>query len=127
MASKKELQLAYILAISLFIIGVLCYAAFPAKTPDRPLRILFKSVGGNVLFDHKTHAAETGYAISCGDCHHTLAEDEYEYAGSCMECHELESDDEDVPKRSDAFHMQCIGCHEDFGAGARECAECHVS
>ena len=127
MASKKELQLAYILAIGLFVIGVLCYAAFPAKVPDRPLRIMFQSVGGKVLFDHKTHAAESGYAISCGDCHHTLAEDEYEDAGSCAECHELDSDDEDVPKRTDAFHLQCIGCHQDFEAGAQECAECHIS
>jgi hypothetical protein len=33
-----------------------------------------------------------------------------------------------MPKRSDAFHQQCAGCHEDFGKGPAEsnCNGCHV-
>jgi hypothetical protein len=51
MVLKKELQMAYGLAIVLFIVGVISYAAFPAKTPDRPVRLMFQSIAGNVLFD----------------------------------------------------------------------------
>ncbi len=124
--SEKQLKLAYKLAIVLFIVGVLSYAAFSAPSPDQPVRMMFETSAGKVLFDHKTHSGIAGYGISCGDCHHTLAEEEYSDATSCSECHEFETDDEDVPKRADAFHQQCIGCHQDFGAGPEECSSCHI-
>jgi hypothetical protein len=128
MFSKKELRLVYGSAICLLLVGALSYAAFPAKTPDPPVRLMFKVVAGNVLFDHKTHTSESGYGISCGDCHHTLSEEEYADAQSCSECHAPDEGDEEVPKLSDAFHRQCGGCHQDFGAGPAEseCSACHV-
>jgi hypothetical protein len=130
MTSEQQLKLAYRLAIVLFIVGVLSYVAFSAPAPDRPVRLMFETSAGKVIFDHKTHTDTAGYGISCGDCHHTLAEDEYDDAGSCSECHELEYQDDDVPKRSDAFHQQCIGCHVDFEKGpgdrSEDCASCHV-
>lgn len=125
MVSKKELQMAYAVAIVLFIVGVVSYAAFPAKTPERPVRIMFQSIAGNVLFDHKTHMSSAGYGLSCRDCHHTLEEGETE-ASSCLQCHELESEDPSMPKRSDAFHKQCIECHQQIEAGPRDCNSCHV-
>ena len=39
MTPPKELKLAYSLAIVLLIVGVISYAASPAKTPDQPIRI----------------------------------------------------------------------------------------
>lgn len=126
MNSNKELKLAYGLAIILLIVGVLSFAAFPAKSPDNPIRIMFKSAAGKVLFDHKTHRTADGYGISCADCHHTMEVGETEDVEACGDCHEPESDDEDFPKRSDAFHQQCIGCHEDFEAGPIECSACHI-
>jgi hypothetical protein len=78
MFSKFELKLAYGLAIWLLLVGVICYAAFPPETPDQPIRLLYTPAAGKVLFDHQTHQSPTGYGISCGDCHHTLAEDEYD-------------------------------------------------
>ena len=57
MTSKKELKLAYALAIILLIVGVLSYAAFSEKVPEEPIRLMFKCVAGKVLFDHKIHAA----------------------------------------------------------------------
>ncbi len=87
MTPKREMQIAYILIIVLLFVGVISYAAFPAKTPDEPIRLMYKTVAGKVLFDHKTHTDIAGYAISCGDCHHTLAKDEYADAQSCSECH----------------------------------------
>ena len=128
MFSKLQLKLAYGLAIYLLFVGVLCYAAFPAKTPAEPVRLMFDVTAGKVLFDHKTHSADNGYGISCGDCHHTLSEDEYADAGSCTECHDPDEGDEEIPKRADAFHQQCSGCHEGYGAGPleKECSACHV-
>ena len=128
MFSKNQLKLAYGLAIYLLFVGVLCYAAFPPKTPDEPVRLMFDVTAGKVLFDHKTHNSDNGYGISCGDCHHTLSEEEYADAGSCTECHDPDEGDEEIPKRADAFHQQCTGCHEGYGAGPleKECSACHV-
>ena len=128
MFSKVELKRAYGLAICLLFVGVVCYAAFPNKKPHDPIRLMFDVTAGKVLFDHKTHYSDTGYGISCGDCHHTLTEDEYADAQSCSECHAPDEGDEEVPKRADAFHQQCTGCHEQYGAGPteKECSACHV-
>ena len=128
MFSKTQLKLAYGLAIYLLFVGVLCYAAFPPKSPDEPVRLMFDVTAGKVLFDHKTHSADNGYGISCGDCHHTLSEEEYADAGSCTECHDPDEGDEEIPKRADAFHQQCSGCHEGYGAGPleKDCSACHV-
>ncbi len=106
--------------------GVLSYAVFSAEIPEEPIRIMFKSTAGKVLFDHKTHTGDAGYGLSCGDCHHTLEEDEYEDAQSCSECHESDTEEEDVLNRMDALHEQCIGCHQEFEAGPEECLKCHV-
>ena len=125
MTSKKELQIAYTLAIVFLVIGVLCYSAFSStKTPDPPVRLMFKCVAGKVLFTHFVHTDESGYGVSCSDCHHNLEEGETE-PESCGSCHEQVSEDEDTPKRFDAFHSQCIGCHEN-DAGPTECNACHV-
>jgi hypothetical protein len=125
MKSNKELQIAYGLAIILLVVGVLSYSAFSAKTPEQPVRLMFKCVAGKVLFDHKTHTAESGYSISCSDGHHDLEEGETK-PQACGECHEAKSQDEDMPSRSDAFHSQCIDCHKEGGAGPEICASCHV-
>ena len=144
MTSKKELMLAYRLAIVLFVLGFLCYAAFPAKQPETPVRVVYKTNAGKVLFDHKTHAAETGYGMACTDCHHhpgtegetpMLAcgtchgkpEQMETVAQTCNECHDPDDYDlADVMPRADAFHGQCISCHNDFEAGPQACASCHV-
>jgi hypothetical protein len=131
MASKKQLQLAYGLAIILFVVGVLSYAytAFSAKPLDQPVRLMFDVVAGKVIFDHKTHTDDSGYGIACIDCHHTSEEDETN-PDLCGDCHETPSDDEEVPNRADSFHLQCTGCHEAVEAGPlmidEDCALCHV-
>jgi hypothetical protein len=123
MEPRTERVIAYSLTIILLVVGVVCYAAFPAKAPENPVRIMFKSTAGNVLFDHKVHTSEEGYGYGCKDCHHTL-EDKGERPESCGECHEVNS--EEPPKRSDAFHKQCQGCHQDSGQGPVKCSQCHV-
>ncbi len=122
MDGKIERILAYLIATIFLVVGVVCYAAFPNKAPEEPIRLMLQSSAGKILFDHKEHSSEAGYDLSCTDCHHNMEEDET--PSSCGECHEPES--EDPIKRSEAFHLQCKGCHDDSGSGPVECSECHV-
>ena len=140
MSSKKKLHLAYGLAVIFLVLGVLCYAAFPAKTPDKPVRLMFQCAAGKVLFDHKIHLGD--YDLGCTDCHHHNEEDESSLRAcgechfgqdmaadskTCEQCHEPdEVSAEEVLQRTDAFHMQCIGCHKESEAGPEECAACHI-
>jgi hypothetical protein len=123
MELRKERIIAYWIAIVLFVVGVVCYAAFPQKTPEQPLRIMLENTGGNVLFDHRGHASEDGYGIECDSCHHDI-EEKGDKPQACGECHLTEADDS--PKRSDAFHKQCKGCHEEDGTAPVKCSGCHV-
>ncbi|MEE4355529.1 MAG: cytochrome c3 family protein [Desulfococcaceae bacterium] len=142
MTSKKDLQLAYGIAVVLLIVGVLSYTAFSAKAPEQPLRLMYPGAAGNVLFDHQGHVAD--YGLDCVTCHHHPSEPEEgapmpscaschdlpkdgSLPASCLECHgEGDVDLEGVPGNTDALHGQCIGCHEEGGSGPAECAACHV-
>ena len=126
MFSKKELKLAYGVAVCLLLIGAICYASFPLKAPEEPLRLMYTVAAGNVLFNHKVHSFEEGYGLSCEDCHHELLDGESDVPLQCGECHDPTEGDEEVPKRADAFHFQCINCHKDFEAGPVECTGCHA-
>jgi len=143
MTSKKKLKIVYGAIIYLFLVGVLCYAAFPVTAPEEPIRLVYKVTAGKVLFDHQAHASEAGYGISCFDCHHHPMDDDSalvacgtchlaaEGAESlpevCSDCHDEEDiEGTEILKRSDAFHEGCIVCHKDFGAGPVECSACHV-
>jgi hypothetical protein len=121
MEVKTERTIAYGLAAVLLVVGIICYAAFAQKTPEQPVRIMFKNTGGNVLFDHKEHLSESGYGFACDDCHHDI-EQEGDKPASCGECHTAGGD---IPKRSDVLHTQCKGCHDESG-GPVDCAECHA-
>ena len=146
MTPKRELQIAYCLIIVLFFVGVISYAAFPPKTPDQPVRIMYNSVAGKAFFDHKTHYAESGYGLACKECHHHPEEPEEgqtanvscgvchqtlekskNWPESCLDCHEAEDLEElKITKKSDAMHSQCIECHKEAGSGPEECNSCHV-
>jgi hypothetical protein len=149
MTPKKELQVATWLAAILLVVSVIGYAAAPVKNPDEPVRLMFKVVAGNVLFDHKAHASETGYGLACFDCHHhpEYPDDEAEALVACGECHQSPKEGEmfpesclnchasediegtEVPNRSDAFHGQCETCHKESGIGPVKdedrCQWCH--
>ena len=145
MSSKKQLQLAYGLAIVLLVVGVGSYAytALNATVLDEPVRIQFQSVAGKVLFSHKMHTADTGYGVACFDCHHHPEDDESSLRAcgdchqgpleegvvleSCLECHDQdEVEDTEITKKGDAFHDQCIQCHQEAEAGPEECSQCHI-
>jgi hypothetical protein len=126
MFSRKELNLVYGVTVFLLVIAVVSYAAFSIQPPKQPLRIAFQTVAGKVIFDHGRHLTAGGYGLSCLECHHTLAPDEFDQAASCTECHSVEEGDDQMLKRSDAIHKQCIDCHREFGVGPVDCVQCHV-
>lgn len=123
MGSKKEQKFAVALAIVLLVVGGICYAAFPVTAPETPVRTMFKTNAGKVLFTHNNHSAD--YGASCADCHHHYEEDESSVK-SCSECHEKEIS-QNVPK-------SCLDCHEPSGPhhdpeereGEYTCADCHA-
>lgn len=122
---KRELKPAFILAATLFLVAVISYS-LPAKTPEQPLRMMFQSVAGRVLFDHHVHRGDLGYGLSCRDCHHELKNGDGK-PRPCAECHRAGTAKE--PKtlnRADAFHAQCVNCHKEYDAGPMECAGCHI-
>lgn len=123
MEPRKERILAYVIALVLFLVGVASYAAYPNRKPEQPPRVLLNNTAGNVLLDHKEHTAPSGYAVPCMDCHHEMDEPTSK-PQSCGECHTAEG--EDGPKRSDAFHQLCQGCHEGGGLGPVKCGGCHM-
>jgi len=123
MGATTQLKTAYILSATLFLVGVVAYAAYPDKPPEQPVRMVLRNIGGNVLFDHKKHTAEAGYGIACKDCHHDM-EDEKSKPTACGECHKPAG--EEALRRADAFHKNCQGCHEEGGLGPVECNRCHL-
>lgn len=143
MIPKKKMKLVYGLVIYFLVVGVLCYAAFPVSAPEEPMRIMYHVTAGKVLFDHQTHTSETAYGLSCWDCHHHPVDDDAGLVAcgtchtptgdaeglpeSCLDCHDSdEIEDTQVLKRADAFHAQCIECHQDFDAEITECESCHA-
>lgn len=124
---KVEKYIAFCAVAFLFFVGVVCYAAFPKKKVEIPVRIMFQSTGGSVLFSHNLHADPLKYGLDCADCHPAWNSDEAERPGSCTRCHMVESPEKEMLKRSDALHAQCRGCHEEGGHGPVEkCTDCHV-
>lgn len=147
MTSKKQLLFAYGLAILLLLVGIVCFAAFAPSAPGEPIRIMYQTTAGKVLFDHFTHTDGAGYGLSCFDCHHHPSFDDSAliacvachqtptqpdvHPESCLDCHsEMEIEDTVMLSRPDAFHQQCIECHEQIGKGPKgggdNCSACHV-
>ncbi len=148
MISKKHRMIMYGVAIPLIFIAIVTYVAFPAEPPEQPIRRMYYTNAGRVLFDHQTHSSISGYGLACTDCHHLHQGEEIEPVScslchppiekgakipeSCFDCHTDASDFEnpDTLKRSDAFHKQCIGCHDEYGkgpqSGPKNCSKCHV-
>ncbi|MCK7508359.1 MAG: cytochrome c family protein [Desulfobacterales bacterium] len=126
MFSRKELNLVYAGTVILLFLAVVSYAAFPNQAAETALADRVSERGRQGHVRPRRHLSEAGYGLACGECHHTLAPDEYDQAGSCTECHAVEEGDDQMPKRSDALHQQCIDCHREYGAGPVDCAQCHV-
>ncbi|MCD6353832.1 MAG: cytochrome c3 family protein [Proteobacteria bacterium] len=116
---KKEKMVACIIMVVMLIIGAAGYSMVEKK-PDIPIRLLYKTNAGKVLFDHNMHSTE--YDIGCIDCHHYYEEGEG-MPLSCIECHYKDGDNY---SRAEAFHSQCLDCHKEQETGPVKCGECHV-
>ncbi len=132
---NKEKLIAYCAVVVLFIVGVVSYA-LPDKKPETPVRAMLDTAPGatqkKVLFFHKGHSERVNYGLECVDCHHKWVKSETEKPTACRECHKVEKaegDDPKQPKRADALHQRCGGCHDDagHGPGTQDCAGCHSS
>jgi len=90
---------------------------------------------------------ESGNYLPCGSCHPKEFNDEFRKnhqkafpdKEACKRCHgdipsgkilteDEEPDIESIPTRGEAFHQQCMGCHEENGGpyGEDSCYECHA-
>ena len=134
MTSKKHRMIVYGVAALLLFIAIVCYAEFPVEKPETPIRLMYQTNAGKVLFDHQTHTGEKGFGLDCYDCHHHPPDEEEALIGcgqchvpkpeegvlpeSCLECHdESDVEDSEYPKRAKALHDQCSACHLEFGKG----------
>lgn len=125
---KNERMVALYVAFILLLIGVVCYAAYPGRSTEEPIRIMFKGTAGKVLFDMKEHTVEEGYGYLCEDCHHDYEEGAMPDGCGIEDCHTIEVEEEELLKRELAFHTLCWDCHEEDGVAPqeKECIRCHV-
>ncbi|MGA2225412.1 MAG: cytochrome c3 family protein [Syntrophobacteraceae bacterium] len=77
-----------------------------------------------VEFNHKLHAEK----LDCIRCHHDFDAFLNNRGGegqTCDSCHKKKADD-DLLSLKEAFHIQCIACHDTLKKGPVTCGECHV-
>lgn len=74
-----------------------------------------------VTFSHDTH---TLTADDCGTCHHHSQPGQ---TPACKECHGAPFDPKNLnmPGLKGAYHLQCMGCHQEMDSGPKGCTECH--
>jgi len=136
MSLKNELKLVYGLAIVCLVVGVFCYSSLPAKSPEPPVRLMFKTVGGNVLFDHQTHS--DAYGLNCKDCHHAYDDTAAKEPVACGSCHKAdgqyvpaigENGKFDHEAHSMDMGLACNDCHHNYyeedGGEPQLCSDCH--
>ncbi len=109
---------------------VLVLAAFIPPAHSQEDTILLNSSGLGtlqrppVVFNHKLHAEK----LDCVRCHHDFDAFLNNRGGegqTCDSCHKRKAD-HGLPSLKDAFHFQCITCHETLKKGPVTCGECHV-
>ncbi|MDO3378796.1 cytochrome c3 family protein [Geoalkalibacter halelectricus] len=98
------------LLVFLFVAAPVLSEQEEMKVPDE---VTFPARLGDVHFSHIDHA---NWVPDCTTCHHTGA------YPKCSSCHGVR---EDARRKTDAFHMQCKGCHQEVGLSTA-CADCHI-
>lgn len=83
----------------------------------------------DVHYEHHSLLESEPDNYSCKTCHQVAEGETVPVA--CEDCHDpFEIEDQvkimKYEKSDDAMHGQCIGCHEDYGAGPVACDECHA-
>ena len=115
------------------VVVVLFLAASLAFSQESTIVLNHKELGAHerplVKFSHEKHSTN----IECLQCHHDYDAYHNNKGGDgrpCSDCHGR-PDKKGLLPLSDAFHMQCKGCHEVMHAlgkktGPVMCGECHV-
>jgi hypothetical protein len=93
----------------------------PSKFPHRKVvEALDKDVRKSRLassFHQKT-------GTLCAGCHHNSPPNER--VPACRSCHgDVARPRQDLPDLTEAYHRQCIGCHQAIGHKAQGCTDCH--
>lgn len=144
MSENNNVKAAYLLAMVLLIVGIVCYAASdPIVSPgDEPVRKVFQGLAGDVLFDHQGH---TYYEGDCYACHHHGDSDEIMACNACHkeenpqwvpavcnDCHPMSGDtfvfdEHHLMLEDDPGAYACIDCHqkEEGEALPYACGDCH--
>jgi len=137
-------------ALAALVLFIALPGARSAEPPDAVEIAPLAEYYGPVAFDHEMH---TDLAESCATCHHHTAGVPPK-EGACASCHDaplasgptacrgchvplpfstaevgLRPDGQkryhiDVPGLKGAYHLSCMGCHEEMG-GPTRCEECH--
>lgn len=86
------------------------------KEADSPVpeEIVFEGRLGKVPFNHTQHIE---WVETCDLCHHIGGHQ------SCEDCHD--GTDPAIPRKNNALHMQCKGCHKQEGLDTG-CNTCHI-
>ena len=84
-----------------------------------------------VTFVHDAHNLEAGID-DCATCHHVyddgqLVPDDNSAGVPCSDCHALEGEGitPEAPGLTEAYHGQCMGCHDTMNRGPITCGSCH--
>ncbi len=90
--------------------------------PDTVTIDQLADIYGPVEFDHIGHAKWCELGNGCVDCHHV----DIDGLSSCGECHESSPVRKDlrVPSLKAVYHLNCMGCHLDWGH-ENACQYCH--
>lgn len=118
----------YLYFVLIVLIGALCCQT--AMSQDDRFVLDHKELGKHqrplVEFNHKLHSE--GIPLDCIRCHHDFDKHKNNKGGEgqpCDSCHKSVSS-KGVISLKDAFHRQCIGCHESMHKGPVMCGKCHV-
>jgi predicted CXXCH cytochrome family protein len=94
----------------------------PEKGPEVSILNALEKIYEPVTFSHGTH---TLLADDCATCHH---HSEPGQTLACNECHGAPFDPKNLnmPGLKGAYHLQCMGCHQEMDSGPVGCTECHA-
>ncbi len=111
----------------IIILGIIAVIGYNINGSGSPIRVLFKTKGGPVIFTHKAHSEE--YVDNCKQCHHSGESGEEPDNWRCRSCHfqgsDIDSICEDRPPHKECIGEKCITCHEENGMDTDNCGFCH--
>ncbi len=119
----------YFLLLAALLVGAAAFYSRDAQAPPQePVRVLYESKGGLVIFDHAAHS--TRLDGDCTVCHHEDGDEEEKE--SCRACHE----ENEIPLMEtyhqkgedfldDDTYQSCVSCHEEGGRDPKNCRGCH--